>query len=95
MTSSLKASCLDVHLRRRRLACHLLGLHFGNTEKSYWDGLCEIMDEAASVVAEQLKMLQDATKAVDASPLADDEKSPALVVVWKLQGRTRMRKLKT
>ncbi|KAL1405044.1 hypothetical protein Q8F55_008667 [Vanrija albida] len=51
----LKASCLGVHLKRRRVACCLLGLKFatphdGSTQ--YWDDVCSTLHTLSNTMAE-------------------------------------------
>lgn len=51
----LKASCLGVHLKRRRVACCLLGLKFatphdGRTQ--YWDDVCSALHTLSNKMAE-------------------------------------------
>lgn len=43
-TPGLRAACLGVHLKRRRMACCLLGLMFGDDEE-YWSTVKEILDD--------------------------------------------------
>lgn len=42
----LKAACLGVHLKRRRMACCLLGLHFNEGANSdYWEAVRQILSD--------------------------------------------------
>ncbi|EKC97339.1 hypothetical protein A1Q2_08262 [Trichosporon asahii var. asahii CBS 8904] len=48
----LKASCHGVHLKRRRVACCLLGLRFAEPRSSsYWDDVCGEMQKLTEAMA--------------------------------------------
>ncbi|WWC71872.1 uncharacterized protein I206_105831 [Kwoniella pini CBS 10737] len=60
---ALKASCLGIHLKRRRLACCLLGLKF--SEKSaghYWVDVKEILDDLAAGIKQEKALLENVVK---------------------------------
>ena len=49
-TPSLRAACLNIHLRRRRLACCLLGLRYTESSETYWSEI----NRALSTLLEQV-----------------------------------------
>jgi acyl carrier protein phosphodiesterase len=55
---SLKAACLDIHLRRRRLACCLLGLKFDHVKDDYWEEVGKILTSLAGHVDEERRKLE-------------------------------------
>ncbi|WVQ67135.1 uncharacterized protein L199_005330 [Kwoniella botswanensis] len=62
-TPSLKASCLGIHLKRRRMTCCLLGLKFReNQDDSYWRDVKGILDDLVLGMIEEKKILEDVLK---------------------------------
>ncbi|WVW86018.1 hypothetical protein I302_108056 [Kwoniella bestiolae CBS 10118] len=58
-TPSLKASCLGIHLKRRRLACCLLGLKFKqNQNEGYWRDIKVILDDLVEGMIEEKNTLE-------------------------------------
>ncbi|EJT48743.1 hypothetical protein A1Q1_02288 [Trichosporon asahii var. asahii CBS 2479] len=57
----LKASCHGVHLKRRRVACCLLGLRFAEPRSSsYWDDVCGEMQKLTEAMAMSRESLDSA-----------------------------------
>lgn len=68
---SLKAGCLGIHLKRRRLACCLLGLRFGETDDTYWSDLSAVLGVLIEAIdAERVKLDAECSTA-----LANDRNS--------------------
>ena len=57
---ALKASCLGLHLRRRRLACCLLGLKFETRDDEYWGEVQTVLGELCVAVNEERAKLDRA-----------------------------------
>ena len=71
---SLKASCLGIHLRRRRVACCLLGLRFDVEGGEYWREVAAIMRILTVDIEAELAKLDDAvTSALEESPSISDD----------------------
>lgn len=62
--ASLKAACLDIHLRRRRVACCLLGLRFDHMDNEYWEEVVRIMRVLGEKADEERKKLDDALEEI-------------------------------
>ncbi|WWC91576.1 uncharacterized protein L201_006522 [Kwoniella dendrophila CBS 6074] len=61
-TPSLKASCLGIHLKRRRLACCLLGLKFiakSDNADAYWENVKLILDELNENIKEEKEIIEN------------------------------------
>ncbi|WVF73186.1 hypothetical protein IAT40_008005 [Kwoniella sp. CBS 6097] len=54
---ALKAGCLGIHLKRRRLACCLLGLRFGESEE-YWEEVRVALQVLIEGIAEERTALE-------------------------------------
>lgn len=55
----LRASCLGVHLKRRRMACCLLGLRFRESEESgYWDEVDLVLRGVMDTMSDALTRLE-------------------------------------
>ncbi|WWD03501.1 hypothetical protein V865_001553 [Kwoniella europaea PYCC6329] len=62
-TPSLKASCLGIHLKRRRMTCCLLGLKFReNQDDSYWRDVKGILDDLVCSMIEEKRILEEVLK---------------------------------
>lgn len=64
----LKASSHGVHLKRRRVACCLLGLRFSEPRtpsSSYWDAVCSEMEKLAAAMALGRESLDTAREEVE------------------------------
>ncbi|ORY28142.1 hypothetical protein BCR39DRAFT_588833 [Naematelia encephala] len=62
----LKASCLGIHLRRRRVACCLLGLRFESVD-AYWKEVDQLLKDLEEGVVEELRGLETALKEAEKS----------------------------
>ncbi|WVR07800.1 hypothetical protein IAU60_004843 [Kwoniella sp. DSM 27419] len=69
---ALKASCLGIHLKRRRLACCLLGLKFDGGDNDhensdrYWDDVRAALDDVISGMQEEKAALEVVFRAAQA-----------------------------
>ncbi|KAK4684657.1 hypothetical protein P7C73_g5515, partial [Tremellales sp. Uapishka_1] len=69
---ALKASCLGIHLKRRRMVCCLLGLYFrpqdytGRFDK-YWEEVGDILDDLRGKMREEKEDLEKVVKTVEGS----------------------------
>ncbi|KAK6909561.1 hypothetical protein I203_103582 [Kwoniella mangroviensis CBS 8507] len=62
-TPSLKASCLGIHLKRRRMTCCLLGLKFReNQDDGYWREVKGILDDLVYSMIEEKRILEEVLK---------------------------------
>nr|XP_018260729.1 uncharacterized protein I303_06444 [Kwoniella dejecticola CBS 10117]OBR82887.1 hypothetical protein I303_06444 [Kwoniella dejecticola CBS 10117] len=80
---ALKASCLGIHLKRRRLACCLLGLNFGGkTNDEYWMDVKSVLDALVDSIKEEKVMLEevlrDTEKEVKIISILDNYKALSL-----------------
>ncbi|ORX40747.1 hypothetical protein BD324DRAFT_611935 [Kockovaella imperatae] len=66
--SALKGSCLNTHLKRRRLACCLLGLRFAERHSSYWTEICEVVDQLCTAITSEVTKLRDVLKSTKREP---------------------------
>lgn len=90
----LKAACLGLHLKRRRMACCLLGLRFGaNNPDGYWEEVTAILDELRDVVVEERDRLEglkrEAEREMATAAHLDNEFTSAADPPWSttLSGR--------
>lgn len=74
---ALQASCLGVHLRRRKVACCLLGLRFdladtgrGAPGEGYWDDVRGVLDELRERLDEEREILAEALTEAERSERA-------------------------
>ena len=58
--TSLKASCLAVHLKRRRLVCCLLGLRFDERHLAYWEEVRQIVRTLCASTSSEMEGLRAA-----------------------------------
>ncbi|OCF32216.1 hypothetical protein I316_06130 [Kwoniella heveanensis BCC8398] len=71
---ALKAGCLGIHLKRRRLACCLLGLRFGESE-AYWEEAQSVIEVLIEGITEERvaleAVLKEAQKEAEATAALD------------------------
>ena len=73
--TSIRASCLGAHLKRRRMACCLLGLRFDANDE-YWREISALLAESCASWATEVAELQEAiAEARTASPVIHEEAS--------------------
>ncbi|ODO05405.1 hypothetical protein L198_02098 [Cryptococcus wingfieldii CBS 7118] len=63
-TPALTASALGIHLKRRRMACCLLGLRFVETEGRYWEEVRDELDELVRRMNEERENVQEVLRKV-------------------------------
>ncbi|WVQ73025.1 hypothetical protein IAR50_002588 [Cryptococcus sp. DSM 104548] len=63
-TPALTASALGIHLKRRRMACCLLGLRFGESEASYWTEVKDTLDELVKRMSEERANVEEVLRKV-------------------------------
>nr|ODN94068.1 hypothetical protein L203_00243 [Cryptococcus depauperatus CBS 7841] len=75
-TPALIASSLGIHLKRRRMACCLLGLQFTEKDDSYWEELDRVLNELSENMGkerlEMEKALKGARKELEIRGTLDD-----------------------
>lgn len=81
-TPALKASCLGIHLRRRRLACCLLGLRFDQGDE-YWTDVNDVLDTLVRHVIQERKELEAALQEVKKTFEEDSSRDQAMVPPWR------------
>ncbi|WWD19515.1 hypothetical protein CI109_103976 [Kwoniella shandongensis] len=57
-TPALTASCLGVHLKRRRMACCLLGLRFDTADEAYWKDVKESLEAMTAAMVSERELLE-------------------------------------
>ncbi|WVQ84904.1 hypothetical protein IAT38_007067 [Cryptococcus sp. DSM 104549] len=63
-TPALTASSLGIHLKRRRMACCLLGLRFEEKDDAYWVEVTQILEELARRMQEEREGVDDVARRV-------------------------------
>lgn len=62
---SLKAGCLGIHLKRRRLACCLIGLKFDEIDEAYWADITTTLEALIEAInAERTKLETECANAM-------------------------------
>nr|WRH23636.1 protein phosphatase methylesterase 1 [Naematelia aurantialba] len=79
-TPGLKAGCLGLHLRRRRVGCCLLGLRFEDTD-AYWEEVNSVLSELERGVTTELHALKAALGAVSQRRVMAND-VPSLLPPW-------------
>ncbi|WRT70360.1 uncharacterized protein IL334_007358 [Kwoniella shivajii] len=72
---ALKASCLGMHLKRRRLACCLLGLKFGEDD-TYWKEVKSVLDNLIKGMLEEKHLLETLSKESEVQDKVFKSRSP-------------------
>lgn len=63
-TPALTASSLGIHLKRRRMACCLLGLRFEEPNGMYWDEVNSTLEELSRKIKEEREVVEDVLRKV-------------------------------
>lgn len=68
-TSALKAACLGLHMKRRRMACCLLGLKFHDQDEEYWSTVRNALRDLSTVITREVGHLELALEEAKANPV--------------------------
>lgn len=63
-TPALTASSLGIHLKRRRMACCLLGLRFEESNNMYWEEISSTLKELSRKIKEEREVVEDVLRKV-------------------------------
>ncbi|KAK8853101.1 hypothetical protein IAR55_003802 [Kwoniella newhampshirensis] len=72
-TPALTASCLGIHLKRRRLACCLLGLQFSGIDRAYWKEVKETLEAMTAGMVKERTVLERVLREAEREALLAQE----------------------
>lgn len=71
---ALKAACLGLHMKRRRMACCLLGLKFHDQDEVYWSTARETLQELSNAIKGAVTDLEAVLDVAKATPVTHSVK---------------------
>lgn len=68
-TSALKAACLGLHMKRRRMACCLLGLKFHDQDEEYWSTVRSTLRDLSTAITREVGGLEVTLEEAKSTPV--------------------------